>query len=350
MLFAGGAVALFSDQFDLLPVGSAEQAATLPIDLGTAQIEDGLTEATFRDKAGPVFAQGVRRPRVTLKNGRTYVLFGRAQVAETPHIATIIDPRLPEWLRGEIAGSTPELLAAYAARLGTRKGARPMVMVSWRGPTPGRRSMGGSVLAGLIIMSFEGDGVLERNASTEQRARWFIAHEGAHFWLGETVRHEFGRDAWISEGGADLLAMRAIAEANPAHRANEQLASAYEDCVRLSAGKPLAGAAERNENRAYYACGALFGLIAEAVSKRSSGGDFFTFWRGLIDANRADGIVTRDEWLAQVTRLSGDPALEQGLRQMIETGVADPAATLTALFDRAGVRYTRLENGKLQPL
>ena len=39
-----------------------------------------------------------------------------------------------------------------------------------------------------------------------ERSRWFIGHEGAHFWLGQTVRYAFADEAWITEGGADLMA------------------------------------------------------------------------------------------------------------------------------------------------
>jgi hypothetical protein len=60
-----------------------------------------------------------------------------------------------------------------------------MVMVSWMGPTAGKVSMGGSVLPGLVTMTFEGEGVLEERPEMRNQARWFIAHESAHFWLGQ---------------------------------------------------------------------------------------------------------------------------------------------------------------------
>jgi hypothetical protein len=100
LLLGEAAVALFSDQFDVFPVRSTAEAAALPLDLGTAQIAERGTRVTFRDWGGLVFSQGARRPWVTLVNGRTYVLFGKADAVETQDIAAIIDPKLPEWLRG----------------------------------------------------------------------------------------------------------------------------------------------------------------------------------------------------------------------------------------------------------
>ena len=104
---------------------------------------------------------------------------------------------------------------------------------------------------------------------------WFVAHEAAHFWLGQTVSYQYARDAWITEGGADLLAIRAVAEADPAYDPRVELNRAIEDCISLTRRHGVEDARERNEHRAYYACGALFGLVAESGSGRS----FFKFLR-----------------------------------------------------------------------
>ena len=75
--------------------------------------------------------------------------------------------------------------------------------------------MTGSVLPNLLAMTFEGEGVLRENAGLRDHALWFIAHEAAHFWLGEAVAYQYSRDSWITEGGADLLAFRIVAEVDP---------------------------------------------------------------------------------------------------------------------------------------
>src|SRR6185437_8130356 len=124
------------------------------------------------------------------------------------------------------------------------------------------------------------------NEGLRNHALWFIAHESAHFWLGEAVVYQYARDAWITEGGADLLAFRIVAEVEPGYDARAELQKAIDDCIRFTTGHGIAGAEDRNEQRAYYACGTVFGLVAEAASHRPFG----AFVRRLVDAHRGDRV------------------------------------------------------------
>ena len=206
-------------------------------------------------------------------------------------------------------------------------------MVSWGGPTPGVVSRGGSVLRGLIVMNYEGSGVLEETVAQRQQGLWFVAHEAAHFWLGQTVAYEYARDAWITEGGADLLAVRAVADIDPDYDPRTELNRAIEDCIKLTRRHGVASARDRDEHRAYYACGAVFGLVAEAGSGRS----FYKFVRELIENNRADGVVSRAEWLAALDVATRKPALSRDIARLIDRGVPDPREFITDLLLRAGV-------------
>lgn len=347
LIFTDGSVALFSEHFNVFPLTSVSAADALPMDLTGIEIEEAPTTVTFRDSRGTVLHSAGRSKQVSLMKGETYVLFGPAQPIETKDIATIVDPQLPEWLSRDLAQSTTKLLSFYADHLGQRAGSRPMLMVSWAGPALGVRSMGGSVLPGLVVMTFEGDRLLRDDPETLASARRFVGHESAHFWLGQTITYASPREAWITEGGSDLLSIRAAAALDTANAPTSALQDLADDCVKLAAGKPISSAGERNEQRAYYACGAMFGLAAEAAAKRA-GGDFFSFWRILIDANRADGIVTQDEWLDELTRLSGDPLIAEQIRNMTDVGVLDPAKSLSALFTRAQVPHTLDAEGKLR--
>jgi hypothetical protein len=203
--------------------------------------------------------------------------------------------------------------------------------------------MGGSVLPGLVTMTFEGEGVLEERPELRNQARWFIAHESAHFWLGQAVRYQYSREAWITEGGADLLAFRTVAATDPAYDARAQLQRSLDDCVALTRGKSVESAQQRNEARTYYACGAVFGLVAEASSGRS----FADWLRPLIDANRADGVLNRAEWLAALERGRNGAELRREVERLLDHGAADPAAAFASLFAKAGVPH-RLEGGKLR--
>ena len=187
------------------------------------------------------------------------------------------------------------------------------------------------------MLTYEGSGVLAEDEAARIEGLQFIAHEAAHFWLGQTVAYEYARDAWITEGGADLLAMRLTAS----EHAELRLARRLQPFDRGLRG-PHAPARHRDaranamRSRAYYACGAVFGLIAESASGRS----FFTFVKKIIDANRADGIVTRAEWLAALDSASRKPDLSRDIARLLDRGVPDPRRSSRRCSTRAGVAHS----------
>jgi len=341
LMFSDGSVALFSDQFDVFSLPNAAAARALPIDLNGIARDGGPATVTWHDRSGPVLFKGERGDSFTAAEAETYVLFGNVRLVETERLATVVDPALPAWIGAEIGDFAPRVADIYASRLGPGDGGRPTVMMSWTGPTPGRRSMGGSVLPGLVVMTFEGVGVVERTPEVLAVSRWFIGHESAHFWLGQAVRYEFSRDMWITEGGADLMAIRALSTIDPTYDARGELQKEVDDCIDLSRGKPVATAEARGEHRAYYACGAVWAMAAEGAVRQRGGADWFDFLKPLIDANRADGVITREEWLSALTAASRDRSLRLDIERMLDDGVRDPGAVIGRLFDRTGVTYRR---------
>jgi hypothetical protein len=163
-------------------------------------------------------------------------------------------------------------------------------MVSWAGPTPGIVSRSGSALHALIVMTYEGSGVLQE--STEQRLRglFFVAHEAAHFWLGQTVSYQYARDAWITEGGADLLAIRAVAEADPDYDPRPT-SIAIEDCATLTKRRGVESARNAASIAPTTPAGPCSGWWPNPHRAL-----FTKFVRQLLDANRADGFVTPGGW------------------------------------------------------
>jgi hypothetical protein len=345
LAFTDGSVALPSGQFDVFPLQSLTEAAQVPADLNGYPLAVAPAMVTWRDRAGPVLFRGSRVEQAVASDAQTYVLFGQAGLVEGARMTTVIDPELPVWISEAIEASAPPIIDYYTRRLGAGETDRPTVMISWRGPTSGVRWMGGSVLPGLIVMTFEGDRVVQPSPATAETAQWFVGHESAHFWLGQTVRQEFARDAWITEGGSDLMAIRALQSIDPAYAARSQLQRAVDECVSL-ADDPVAEANVRGEHRAYYACGAMFALAAEAAQKRATGGDWFDFLKVQIDANRGDGVLSRAEWLAGLTAVSGDPSLAPIIERVLDQGAADPAGALAELFGKVGVAH-RMESGRI---
>lgn len=340
LVFTDGSVAMPSGLFDVFPLPSVAAVADVPHDLTDYPLQTGPSSVTWRDRAGPVLFRGQRVASATAVAAETYVLFGEAELAESEGLVTVIDPQLPPWIGAAVKDFAPSIAGVYARRLGPGQSDRPMVMLSWNGPTPGRTSMGGSVLPGMVVMKFDGAGVVEPSAALLSMARWFIGHESAHFWLGQVVRYERARDAWITEGGADLMAIRAVKTIDPAYDARAELQKEVDDCIRL-ADQPVVEAAERGEHRANYACGAVFAMVAEGAQRRATGGDWFDFLKPLIDASRADGVLTRDEWLDALDAVSGNRLLRQDMETLLDEGSPLAAELVAGLLGRSGVPLRR---------
>jgi len=345
LMFTDGSVAMPTGAFDVFPLPSMEAVRLSDDERAPYRRAVGNTWVIWRDTAGPVLHHGRRQAQAEGDDGRTYVLFGQTEVKAAERLVTVVDPELPFWIAASIEGFAPRVADYYATRLGAGQTDRPTIMATWYGPTIGKTNYGGSVLPGLIVMTFEGKELLTSSDAVLAENRWFIGHESAHFWLGQTVRAERSRESWMTEGGADLMAVRAMQALDPGFEARPVLQAEVDDCTRL-AGHPVIEAGQRGEHRAWYSCGAVFALVAEAAQKRATGGDWFDFLKPLIDAGRADGVLTREAWLSRLTEVSGDPALRTGIEALLTEGAPDPVPVVAALFDRASIAY-RVVDGKI---
>lgn len=343
--FSNGAVALPTRQLGLYPLNSVAEAAALPADQNEIDVQVAPTRVLWRDEAHPVLFAGERYSELVTQYERSYVLLGEADVTRDDALTAVIDPALPEWMSQTLSEAAPAMGQWYRQRLGpAAAGAeKPVLMAAWNGPTQRMTSMGGSVLPGLIVMNFEGRGITEPNDEIRERSLWFVAHEAAHFWLGQTVRYEYARDSWITEGGADMMAVRALQARNPSYNAKAELQNEIDDCVKY-AGKPLGEAGERGEHRAYYACGAVFAMSAEAAQRRKTGGDFLDFIGPLIDENRADGVLTLSEWLIHYAAAGARMEQASLMLEIINEGAPDPAGSVLALLEGWDVT---LQNGRV---
>lgn len=345
LMFTDGSVAMPTGAFDVFPLPSLEAVGLSEDERGPFRRAVGNARVTWRDAAGPVLYHGRRQAQAVGDDGRTYVLFGGIDVKAAERLVTVVDPDLPSWIAASIEGFAPRVADYYTARLGAGQTDRPTIMATWYGPTAGTTNYGGSVLPGLIVMTFEGKELLASSDAVLAENRWFIGHESAHFWLGQTVRAERSRESWMTEGGADLMAVRAMKALDPGFNEKAVLQAEVDDCTRL-AGRPVVEAGQRGEFRAWYACGAVFALVAEATQKRATGGDWFDFLKPLIDAGRAVGVLTRDAWLTHLTEVSGDAGLRTIIEALLDKGADNPVAVLAGLLERAGVPYAVVD-GKI---
>lgn len=346
--FSDGGLAHYTNQFEVVPVASAAAAASLPVDVDSAKIPT-TSRLTFEAPGQRVLYGGESLDGrvVTYAGAGGYAYFGRAPVIETEAIAAVVDPGVPAWLRDELDAYIPQLLAFHTERLGRPAGGRPMLLAAWGGGQSPGVSLNGGVVGGLMQMDLRGERVLNPDKPVRNLARWFLGHETAHFWLAQTVRIETSADNWMMEGGADVLAVRALGVLAPDYNPARRLQGEVDDCLKLiGANESLAGALERGEPDAQYGCGAVLLLAAEAaLRRREPGADAYVFWRRLIDANRADGVVTAEEWLAEFQRTTGDAGLTAEVRRFVYEGVEDPTAFVARLFAATGLPHTATADG-----
>lgn len=334
--FSNGATALYSDQFDVAEAQDAASVTTRPAGLSITDLGGSPAPVRFHDAAGPVFVRDRLRRDAVLTGAQTYVVFGAARVEQGRDLAILADPALPAWLTREATAFAPGVARTYAARLGpSPDGHRPLLLMGWRGPTRGKVVTDGGVRPGEVLMNFAGEGLLDRNEKAARRTRWFIAHEFAHFWLGTSgVAARTPGDAWITEGGAEMMAFSLLAADDRGYALSE-LQRAVDDCAAL-ARKPVAGAGDRHDSRAPYACGTVFALAATGVMRRTRG-DWFDFVRPLLARGRTDGRVGAADWLASFAEAGGDGEAVAAIHVMLERGSPDAPGAIRALLVRSGV-------------
>jgi hypothetical protein len=334
LAFADGSVALYADQFKVVPMKSPAALKAAPPDDDKLPASIHPTVMTFADKAGPVLVHGKREAQARLTDGQAYVLFGRADPVIGPAMTTVLDPSLPQWLAAYLNAELPRIMTRYQDELGPSPVGQPTLLASWAGPAKDQISLSGSVLPGMVVMTLKGDGMLKPNDRISHYARWFVAHEAAHFWLGQAVNYSNPSESWITEGGAELLAFRATAAADPSFDIKARLSEAKAECTPFLANGGIASAYEREADfRAYYACGAIIALAAE----KASDGDFAQFVRTLVDRSANDQTVTREEWLALLDERAGNGRLSTAVAKLLDEKQVDPARALDEFIATAGI-------------
>ena len=323
LIFTDGTTAIFAGAFMAFPMDDLDRLETMDEPLGWP------TSIQFSDPGRNVMYKG-RHVDVATDDGEAYVIYGAPAIAEDAAVALLADPALPEWLEGQLKNSTPAVFRFYRDRLGEHAGPRPMVIASMVQSDLRGISQGGSVLPGMITMRFEGDGLRTPNPRVVSGSLWFIAHEAAHFWLGQTIRYDNRSRAWITEGGADLMAMRASEALAPGFSAQPMLEAARIDCEAALAQGGIEAARFRNEQRPYYACGSLFALVVEQAGQQR-GEDYFDFVSQLISARR-DGEISGEAWLAAAHAFGVDEKKVAIMRRLLESGSENAATDIESLI------------------
>ncbi len=329
-----GGVALFDGQFSLFSVASPTTLDRLGPDPETGAITDTSTRVRFRGPSAALRLAGDTAGYARGNSAGTYGLFGVASATVQDGMATVVDPQMPAWLAADIRTFTPRLLDRYRRLLGSPGELRPTVLASWAGADRAGASLNGGVLKGLVLMRISGAAATQPSPPLRTLAHRYIAHESAHFWLGQLVDYDKVADNWIVEGGADLLAIRALGASDPGYDAKAALNKSLTDCLVASRKGGLASAAQRQDFQVKYDCGAILSLVAE----KAAGGDFHPFVRRLLAANASDRAVSTEEWLALLESYPAGRNLTAHIRPLLNDTQPTPRGW-TELLTAASIRY-----------
>lgn len=217
--------------------------------------------------------------------------------------------------------------------------AGPLVLlVSW---TEGASlQFGGGAQGNQIMAKAGGPADLELDDPTRRMARSFLAHEMAHVW-----QTNLGSDnaRWCNEGGADLMALRAMQElgeetaAGVAADLSARVGRAVDGLGRTA----LFGAHLRGDPELNYSAGTLVMAAAEAATAADDiPDDVFAIDRALsaIDFDERMGSPM-SSFRAALATLGASEAACEAIETFIMSSHEDPRAALLALFDATGLRY-----------
>lgn len=135
---------------------------------------------------------------------------------------------------------------------------------------------------------------------------------------------------WITEGGADLIAMRTAERLLEGFSAAPMIERAKTACAAALKEGGVESPKWRTATRPYYDCGSLFALAVEKAGS-SRGEDFLDFVRELI-AKASDGVVGKDDWFGAASRFGVTDAKIDLMRRMLSQPSTDPERDIAFLL------------------
>lgn len=346
--FSDGAFALFTGQFNLLPVAGAAEIERLAGDLSAwtgDQPRVGIR--VFSDQ--PILAEGARRSTPYETSGLgdgTYVYVGTSQLEEGDSYSGVIDTGLPDHIRANFDADLRTVFTEYERRWGFELPKKATVYFASGGFEAEGFSNKGSVVGGdLVALQVSGKQMLEQSPRIRANLMWFFAHEAAHmFQCANSTYCGNDRDAWWHEGTANLMANQIVGQASgtPAEFSLSQFKDEVDDCRTAIELAPL----KNMQGRGPYACGNLIALAIDASLRDATIYDLWKDWQTASALAGPDQTVA-DSVFSVLTARGVPSDLIAAIRSLVETRQPDGLASIRRLLDAGSVDYSLSPGGEL---
>lgn len=142
------------------------------------------------------------------KGERTYAYFGSLTSEQKSFGTVIVDPSLPAWFQ-KVAMETSQVMIEYYSKTFGPLPFKPFILIAGDVERDDF-SMKGSVIADQIVYNISGKVLKEFKPHFKPYFERLVSHEIAHFWQYQYCQRYGEAETWISEGGADILAVHAL--------------------------------------------------------------------------------------------------------------------------------------------
>jgi hypothetical protein len=249
-----------------------------------------------------------------------FAYFGALKPLQNENYIAVLDPGLPDWLAGLLPEYLPRLFDFYASRLGDQLTSRPSIYFSFGdGDSETTHFNGGALLDGTYQLRATGRAWNEPDLFLRSMVAASIAHESVHLWNGHVTASDKNEGAsWMHEGGAEILAWRAMRELDYLSKDefDTKLGEAYDSCVAGLGGRALISVAKTGEYQLLYSCGAVIGRASDLFLQQN-GSDIFAFWRRLINVAVGSKSFSQQTYFDLLLEMGEDDELVAALQELV---------------------------------
>lgn len=353
--FSDGGVALFTGQFELLPIKNETAIKALNGNLHNYVGRQYNCEVLIKSEKPKIFKGQVYFDSVVDRffGGGEYVFVGNSKITRGKSFIGVLDSDLPDWVTNRFDSDLESIFNGLNLLFSRDLPHTPTVLFAFHGLEKlGISNAGGAIGNGLLVLESEGSLYKKQNERAHSYLLWFFAHEAAHLYQHKNsyYLHQLP-DRWIYEGGANAIANYLLDDQSLTAQKtlSERKADAVNKCVKyLDSGKLIAQAVY-HPSRAHYYCGEVFSYITDAALPNHS---YFDFWDALVsqEVDQENTPTGTELYFKTMAELGASEDVINSLSLLVVGKTKSPKKRLLKTINDVGMVYTTNQKGELVSL